>query len=130
MKITLPALVLALALAGCRSGHSSGRLPPPPDPMQELRGDPSVEGDLEMLHTRPSDSSRGRVLRFDLRNKSSSALRFAWSVEWHDRAGKLLPGSARAWTLTTLEAGATSAIEIPMPFPDVTRWRLRAVRPG
>lgn len=130
MKIHHAAFVLGLGLPACRSGGSDTSSHPAPDPMRPLAGDPGVEGDLETLDVRMSDSGDGRVLEFGLRNKSASKLSFAWTLEWYDPAGVRIAGSARAWTSMTLDAGATHAIQVPVPTPNAASWRLRAVRPG
>lgn len=98
--------------------------------MVAVSGDPAVESDLETLDVRMFDVADGRVLAFGLRNKSASKLSFAWTLEWYDPAGVRIPGSARAWASTTLDAGATQAIQVLLPTPNATSWRLRAVRPG
>jgi uncharacterized protein YcfL len=98
--------------------------------MHPLAGDPGVETELETVDVRMSDSGEGRVLDFGLRNKSKSKLSFAWTLEWYDSAGVRIAGSARAWTSMTLDAGATRPIQVPVPTPNATSWRLRAVRPG
>jgi len=130
MKILAALVLVALPLCGCRSQTAHSAPPPPPDPSVEVAGDPDVERDLETLNIRKSASGRGGVLELDLRNRSSAALSFAWTVEWYDRSGKRIPGSARAWTPLSLDAGASAPIQVPMPSPDATSWRLRAVRPG
>jgi uncharacterized protein YcfL len=130
MKIHHAALVLGLGLPACRSGGAAQSSSAAPDPMVALSGDPAVEGDLETLDVRISGSGDGRVLDFGLRNKSSTKLSFAWTLEWYDPAGARIAGSARAWTSMTLDAGATRAIQVPVPTPNATSWRLRAVRPG
>ena len=130
MKIHHAALFLCLGLPACRSGGAEPSTHAAPDPMHPLTGDPSVESDLETVDVRLSGSGEGRVLEFGLRNKSASKLSFAWTVEWYDPAGVRIAGSARAWTSMTLDAGATRAVQVPVPTPNATSWRLRAVRPG
>ena len=130
MKLHAASIVLALSVCGCRARAPESRPPPPPDPSVEVAGDPDVERDLETLNIRKSTSGKHTVLELDLRNRSSAALDFAWTVEWYDRSGKRIPGSARAWTPLSLDGGASASIQVPMPSPDATSWRLRAVRPG
>jgi uncharacterized protein YcfL len=98
--------------------------------MLELPGDPRIESDLETLDARMSGSGDERILEFGLRNKSPSKLPFAWTLEWYDPAGVRIAGSARAWTSMTLDAGATRAIQVHVPSPDASSWRLRAVPTG
>jgi uncharacterized protein YcfL len=130
MKTRFAALFLGLLLPACRSKGTPQESPGTPDPMLELPGDPRIESDLETLDVRMSDSGGERILEFGLRNKSSSKLPFAWTLEWYDSAGARIAGSARAWTSMTLEAGATRAIQVHVPSPDASSWRLRAIRPG
>jgi uncharacterized protein YcfL len=130
MKIHHAALVLGLSLPACRSSSAEPSSHPTPDPMHPLAGDPGVETELETVDVRMSDSGEGRVLDFGLRNKSKSKLSFAWTLEWYDSAGVRIAGSARAWTSMTLDAGATRPIQVSVPTPNATSWRLRAVRPG
>jgi uncharacterized protein YcfL len=128
--VSLPAVLLLAALVACRSATKHDAVPEPPDPMLALPGDPDVESSLEALEVRSTGTADARTLEFTLRNKSSSTVRFAWAVEWFDRAGARIAGSARVWTPATLDAGATRTIQIPLPSPDAVSWRLRAVRPG
>ena len=130
MKIHRSLAVLTLALLGCRSSTLSGRTPAPPDPGVELPGDPEVETHLETLSARTTESNGRTLLHMELRNKSGSQIAFAWAVEWFDRSGKLVGGAVRAWESMTLAAGATRSIEVPVPSPEASSWRLRAVRPG
>jgi uncharacterized protein YcfL len=130
MKIHHAALVLVLCLPACRSSGAESSSQGTPDPMHPVAGDPGVETDLETVDVRMSDSGDGRVLEFGLRNKSASKLSFAWTLEWYDSSGVRIPGSARAWTSTTLDAGATRPIQVLVPTPNATSWRLRAMRPG
>jgi uncharacterized protein YcfL len=128
--VSLPTVLLLAALVACRSATKHDAVPEPPDPMLALPGDPDVESSLEALEVRSTGTAEARTLEFALRNKSSSTVHFAWAVEWFDRAGARIAGSARVWTPATLDAGATRTIQIPLPSPDAVSWRLRAVRPG
>jgi hypothetical protein len=130
MKSRIAALLLGLTLMACRSSGSPHGPSGTPDPTRELSGDAAIERDLETLDVRMTGPTDGRILEFGLRNKSSAKLPFAWTLEWYDRAGVRIAGSARAWTSMTLDAGATQAFQVPMPSPDASSWRLRAVRPG
>lgn len=130
MKLHHAPLVLSFCLPACRSAGAADGSPARPDPMVAVAGDPGVESDLETLDARMFDSADGRVLAFGLRNKSASKLAFAWTLEWYDPAGGRIAGSARAWTSTTLDANATQAIQVLVPTPNASSWRLRAVRRG
>ena len=126
-------LLLAGLLAGtaaCRSHARSARLPALADPMAELSGDPALEADLETLDVRTVEQGDERVLEFGLRNRTAAKLELSYAVEWFDRGGERIPGSARAWTPAKIEAGATCPVRVPLPSPDASSWRLRAVRPG
>jgi uncharacterized protein YcfL len=130
-----PTLALLLLLAAaCRADREATPAPLPPDPMVALPGDAGIEAGLETLDVRTSgtagDPANGSVLEFDLKNKTDAALEFLWSVEWYDRTGARVAGSARAWNAAKLEAGAVAACRVPMPTPEASSWRLRAVRPG
>lgn len=130
MKIHRSLVVLTFALLGCRSSDSSGRAPAPPNPGVELPGDPEVETRLETLSALTTESNGRTLLRMELRNKSGSPIAFDWAVEWFDRTGALIGGSAGVWKPMTLAAGATRSIEVPVPSSEANSWRLRAVRPG
>jgi uncharacterized protein YcfL len=130
MKSRIAALFLGLSLIACRSAGSPHGRAGTPDPTSEVTGDAAIERDLETLDVRMTGPVEGRILEFDLRNKSSARVPFAWTLEWYDRAGVRIAGSARAWTSMTLDAGATRAFQVPVPSPDASSWRLRAVRPG
>jgi len=124
------AVTLLFALVACRSATKHDAAPEPPDPMLALPGDPDVENSLETLDVHSTGTADARTVEFALRNKSSSTVHFAWAIEWFDRSGARIAGSARVWTPATLDAGAVRTIQIPLPSPDAVSWRLRAVRPG
>jgi hypothetical protein len=130
MKPHIAALFLGVSLPACRSTDAQQKPAGVPAPMLELPGDAGVERDLETLDARMSGSGGARILEFGLRNKSSAKLPFAWTLEWYDPAGARIAGSARPWMSMTLDAGVTRAIQVPVPSPDASSWRLRAVRPG
>jgi hypothetical protein len=129
MKPRFYLLSIACLVAACRTDHGPTSVPPPPDPMVALPGDAGIEAGLETLDVRTSDTGGGPELGFTLRNKTSSALAFCWSVEWYDPTGARVAGSARAWHPAKLEAGALLPCRTPMPTSDASSWRLRAVRP-
>jgi uncharacterized protein YcfL len=124
------AALLLLALVACRSATKHDAGPEPPAPMLALPGDPDGARSLEALDVHSTGTAEAGTLEFALRNKSSSTVHFAWAIEWFDRSGTRIAGSARVWTPATLDAGATRTIQIPLPSPDAVSWRLRAVRPG
>lgn len=126
---TLFLLLLGL-LSACSAEGKSEPPPPPPDPMLGLPGDADVEAGLETVDVRTSGSGAASELEFGLKNKTDAPLEFCWSVEWYDPSGARVAGSARAWHLEKLEAGAVATCRVPMPTPDASSWRLRAVRPG
>jgi hypothetical protein len=122
--------LLVLLASGCRTGRPVVGAAGPLGPAVELRGDPDVEARLESSGAITSRAGEGTVLRMTIANKSHSTLAFAWSVEWFDRSGKLVAVPAQPWTPMVLAPGASRPIEIPVPTPDATWWRLRAVRPS
>jgi uncharacterized protein YcfL len=130
MKLRITALLLGLSLPACRSTEPSHGPSGTPDPATELSGDAAIERDLETLDVHMAGPAGAQVLEFNLRNKSSAKLSFAWTIEWYDRSGVRIAGSARAWTSMTLDAGAARAFQVPLPSPDASSWRLSAVRPG
>ena len=130
MRFLLSIALLALLALGCRSSSSHGRAPHVPDPTVELPGDPAIEDLLESVNAHTEESEGRKLLRMELRNRSSESLNFVWAVDWYDRSGGLVAAPARAWTSMQLPAGATRSIETPVPSPDATSWRLRAARSG
>lgn len=130
MKLPLTLVLLAIAMPGCRSAEGANRALSPSESSRELAGDAEVESRLETVGARTDEAGGRSILRMGLRNRSSSALDFSWAVEWFDRSGKLVAGSARSWTRAELAAGATLNVDVPVPSPDAITWRLRAVRPG
>ena len=129
MKSSTFSIPLALAIFACRA-PDFGRGPASPALLEELRGDPGVEARLETRNARTAETARGAILRLDLHNKSEDTVDFVWAVEWFDRSGRRVARPASAWTTMRLAAGETREIEVPVPSPDATSWRLRAVRPG
>ena len=129
---TAVAALSALALlCAC---HSTRRAPDPRAAGRgaadaELPGDPEIERDLETINVRTTDGDRERVLEFDLRNRTSRKLAFAFAVEWYDRAGRRIAAADRAWIPMTLDPEASRPVKVVMPSPEAGSWRLRAVQP-
>ncbi|MBK7642409.1 MAG: hypothetical protein IPJ19_05085 [Planctomycetes bacterium] len=120
------ALALAAALlAGCRSTAPSGAAHAGDAPV-ELRGDASVEAQLEIADARLEHVPGGVQAAFVLRNKSGSKLRFEFRVQAFGRAGVPLQGGQTAWVL--LELGPHEGRPVrTAALPSTTEsWRLVA----
>lgn len=96
-------------------------------PLEELRGDRSLAGKLEMEQVR-SERRDGRLhVQFELRNKSTSNLAFGWMVEWFDDSGFLIDYPSH-WTPVSMGGQAYKTISVTAPVPAASQWRL-AVEP-
>ena len=124
----LVALILAAgSFTGCASARTRDAARALDSPGVELAGDPGVESRLETLAIRVVQAGKGRFLEFEIRNKSSEEQRFAWALQWYDRAGKRIGAATTAWTPMTLDPGASRAVKAAMP-PEAESSRLRATR--
>jgi uncharacterized protein YcfL len=95
----------------------------------ELVGDPLIEKELEVLRPHVDQSGITKVLMFDLHNRSSERLSFAYAIAWSDRADKCVGSPQRSWRLLTLDVDATVSLMVPFPADGAESWRLLAVRP-
>jgi uncharacterized protein YcfL len=123
-------LACASLIAACSSaGRKGDGEPRVVEASTELPGDPKVERDLEVVQPRVGQSGRTKTLEFELRNRSSERMSFAYTVVWSDRSDKRVGVPQRTWTLLTLEAGASVPLMISFPADGAESWRLLAVRP-
>lgn len=74
-----------------------------------------------------SERSGCRVVRLNLCNDTEDSIRFAWAIEWMDKAGATCPGTPAEWRTTQLGAGKAAPVEIVAPSPQAASWRLLAV---
>jgi hypothetical protein len=126
---TIVTAILTGWLAACASAHrAASDAPDVVEASTELPGNPAVEGDLEVLQPRVDESGASKLLKFELRNRSSERKSFAYSIVWSDRNDKRIGVPERRWTLLTLEGGASTPVVIVFPV-DAESWRLLAVRP-
>jgi hypothetical protein len=122
--------VLAWWTAACVSTASKEKAAPQVvHASTELAGDPLVERELEVLRPRIDESGRAKALEFELRNRSSEKRSFAYAIVWSDRKDQRVGGPQRSWTLLTLDAGASTAVSVPLPADGAESWRLLAIRP-
>jgi hypothetical protein len=130
VRPSIAAFAIAALCAGCAStGRSAADASGVFTSSEEVQGDPLVERELEVLRPRVVQEGGGRVLEFELRNRSADKQVFAYSLEWSDRADQRVGPPQRTWTSITLEAGASAPVRVPYPSPRAESWRLLAVRP-
>ena len=120
--------VLLSFLAACAAptggGAGDGAVLSVRPPGQEL------QAELSAFVLSTSKQQGRMVVGLNLKNGSDRTIHFAWSVEWMDRAGAVLPGTSSDWRSIRLEAGAMAPIEIEAPQPSAASWRLITVDVG
>jgi hypothetical protein len=123
-------LLAAALLAGCRSGgHSedSGHAGAAPT---ELRGDATLEAQLELVDARLVHVPAGVEAAFVLRNRSGSKLRFEFRVQSFARNGAPLPDGRTAWVLLDLGPHEGREIRTATLPTETESWRLVARKEG
>lgn len=123
-------LLLAGSIAACASPRTSESHPPDVlEASSELVGNPSVEKDLEVVQPRVDASGATKTLAFELHNRASEKVSFAYALVWSDRNDKRVGAPQRRWTLVTLDAGASTSVVAAFPPDGAESWRLMAVHP-
>ena len=118
-----------LALAACSSTKEAEPAAPQPvtvPQVESLAGEPDIERNLETLILSTRRHLGRKEVRIRLHNSASSAIRFAYALEWKDRRGDIIGGYHHDWTPLDLDAGQSVVLTIQGPTPAAETWRLHA----
>jgi hypothetical protein len=63
-------------------------------------------------------------VQFELENRESRALDFAWAIDWFDQAGFHID-AGRQWKPLSLGGYGSTTLTAVAPHPDATSWKLQ-----
>jgi len=128
MRIAL--LLAAALLAGCRSSSHSADAQRAGEASGELRGEPTIEAQLEIADARLEHLPAGVEAVFVLRNRSGSKLSFEFGVQAFGRSGVALPEGRTAWVLLELGPHEGRDVRTASLPAETESWRLVARKAG
>ena len=74
------------------------------------------------VHKRENDRL---VVQFDLENRRSSQLEFAWTIDWFDAHGFQIDDATRLWAPIKMGGHAVRTLKAVAPRPEATQWKLQ-----
>jgi hypothetical protein len=90
-----------------------------------IEGNQMLASRLTILDPKSRRLPDGRLqVQFDLRNARDSQTEFAWTVDWFDASGFLIPVASRHYQPVALGGGASETFTITGPTPEAVSWRL------
>jgi uncharacterized protein YcfL len=63
-------------------------------------------------------------VQFELQNKESRAIDFAWAIDWFDQAGFHID-AGRQWKPVSIGGFGSTTLTAVAPHPDATSWKLQ-----
>jgi len=90
-----------------------------------IEGNQMLASRLKIVDPKSRRLADGRLqVQFDLRNAKDSQTEFAWTVEWFDASGFVIPQASRHYEPVALGGGAWKTLTITAPTPEAVSWRL------
>jgi uncharacterized protein YcfL len=93
--------------------------------MEAVEGNQELARKLALKNVLSKREDGRMIVQFDLTNKKSTRLEFAWTIEWLDAAGFVIPGSDRHWEPISMGGYAVETLTAVAPRPEATQWRLQ-----
>lgn len=90
-----------------------------------IEGNQMLASRLAIVDPKSRRLPDGRLqVQFDLRNARDTQTEFAWTVEWFDVSGFLIPQASKHYEPVALGGGASKSLMITGPTPEAVSWRL------
>jgi uncharacterized protein YcfL len=90
-----------------------------------IEGNQTLASRLRIVDPKSRRLDDGRLqVQFELHNSSSNMTEFAWTVDWFDDSGFLVPVASRYYEPVALGGGAWKTLTITAPTPAAVSWRL------
>ena len=90
-----------------------------------IEGNQMLASRLAIVDPKSRRLPDGRLqVQFELRNARDSQTEFAYTVDWFDASGFLIPQASRHYEPVALGGGAWKTITITGPTPEAVSWRL------
>jgi len=127
LAIPLAALLLA-SLGACTStprgsqnryeGREGGQ-------MTAVEGNQTLARNLAIKNPIHKREDGRMIVQFDLENRHSTPLDFAWAVDWFDRDGFAVRGATRHWEPIALGGYGSTTLTVVAPSPEASSWKLQ-----
>ena len=85
----------------------------------------ALAGDLAIKKAVSKRENDRLIVQFDLENRRSSRLEFAWTIDWYDVHGFQIDDVTRRWEPISLGGYAATTLKVVAPRPKATQWRLQ-----
>ena len=124
---TAAALVLALT-AGCASSFHGSQNTYTGDETGEILATEANRGlarQLQIVNPRHKDQGGYMLIQFDLENRGSRQLDFAWAVDWFDGAGFHIDANQRVWKPVSIGGYGSTTLQAVAPHPEASSWKLQ-----
>ena len=90
-----------------------------------IEGNQMLASRLSIVDPKSRRLPDGRLqVQFDLRNARDTQTEFAWTVDWFDASGFVIPQASRHYEPVALGGGAWKTLTITGPTPEAVSWRL------
>jgi len=64
-------------------------------------------------------------IQFELENRESRQVDFAWAIDWFDQSGFHIDSNQRHWQPTSIGGYGSTTLTAIAPHPDATSWKLQ-----
>ncbi|MBK8178641.1 MAG: DUF1425 domain-containing protein [Planctomycetes bacterium] len=99
--------------------------------LERIEGNQLLAANLKILNPVTKMQDGHQMVQFELKNTTSSTLRFAWAVDWYDADGFVVNANDRAFEPIALGGMASKAITIVAPKAgDKMQWKLHLTSPN
>jgi len=123
------ALLAGLALtAGCAShhrGHQSTWEGGQDGKIVVSETNKALAQRLKIVNPISKDQNGYMLIQFELQNRESRQVDFAWAVDWFDQAGFHIDSNQRHWQPTSIGGFGSTTLTAVAPHPDATSWKLQ-----
>jgi len=123
--IALAAAVLASACTSAPKGEANRYEGTEGGSINAVEDNRALADDLAIKNAISKRQDGRLMVQFDLENRTSSRLEFAWTVDWYDAHGFQIDDATRRWEPVSLGGSAAKTLKIVAPRPEATQWRLQ-----
>jgi uncharacterized protein YcfL len=98
--------------------------------LERIEGNRLLAANLKILNPVTKMQDGHQMVQFELKNTTSSTLRFAWAVDWYDADGFVVNANDRVYEPISLGGMASKPITIVAPKAgDKMQWKLHLTSP-
>jgi uncharacterized protein YcfL len=123
--IALAAAVLASACTSAPKGEANRYEGTEGGTINAVEENRALARELAIKNALSKRENDRLVVQFDLENRRSSRLEFAWAVDWFDAHGFQIADATRRWEPISISGYAVQTLKVVAPRPEATSWRLQ-----